>query len=240
VSRLPALVGLALHELWISFRLLLLLTLPLLGGLAVGMVPAELSGVRALEGSAWWFGVSLCASVALCAALAAGSVAIERQRGTIAWMAVRAVPRSAVLLSWFLAIGLVLLGGIALGAFSAWLVAIGRLPEPPDPAPFMAAVGAAGASALLVVAVALLVSVLPLSAAWAALLGLLVAAGMLVASLIGPLGATPSPTAGLGLLADLGASARPVGDGIRSTGSALAAAAVVLVLAAAILERRDL
>lgn len=240
MSRLPALVGLALHELWISFRLLLLLTLPLLGGLAVGMVPTELAGVRALEGAAWWLGVSLCASVALAAALAAGSLAIERQRGTIAWMAVRAVPRSTVLLSWFLAIGLVLLAGIALGAVSAWLVAIGRLPEAPDPGPFVAAVGAAGGAALLAVAVALLVSVLPLSAAMAAGLGMLLAGALLVASLIGPLGAVPSPTAGMGLLADLGATARPVGDALRSAGTALAAVAAVLVLAAAILERRDL
>ena len=240
MSRLPALVGLALHELWISYRLLLLLMLPLLGGLAVGLVPPGLASVRAVDGAAWWFGVSLCASVPLAAALAAGTVAIERHRGTIAWMAVRAVPRSAVLFSWFLAIALVLVVGIGLGAVSAWLVAIGSLPEAPDAGPFAAAVAAATGAALGVLAVALVLSVLPLPSPIASVLAALLGAGLLAAALLGPLGGVPLPLAGMGLLADLGAAARPIGDALRSTGTALAATAVLLVVAALVLERQDL
>lgn len=240
MSRLSTLVGLALHELWISYRLLLLLLLPLLGGLAVGAIPAELAGIRAVDGAARWYAVSLCASVTIGSAVAAGTVAAERGRGTIAWMAVRAVPRSAVLLSWFLAMGLVLLAGIALGAGAAWMAAISRLAEIPDAAPFVAASAAAAATALMALALAVLVGALPLAPGPAALLAMGLAGGLLAAAVLGPLASAPLPTAGMGLLADLSESARPVADAIQSTGMALVTVAGLLALAAVALERRDL
>ena len=129
MSRLLALVGLAAHELWISYRLLLLLTLPLLGGLAVGAIPAGLAGLRAVDGAARWYAISLCASVGIGAAVVSGTLAAERRRGTIAWMVVRAVPRSAVQLAWFIVVGGVMVFGIALGAAAAWLTATERLAE---------------------------------------------------------------------------------------------------------------
>ena len=239
MSRLLALVGLAAHELWISYRLLLLLTLPLLGGLAVGAIPAELAGLRAVDGAARWYAISLCASVGIGAAVVSGTLAAERRRGTIAWMVVRAVPRSAVQLAWFIVVGGVMVFGIALGAAAAWLTATERLAEIPDAAPLVAATIAAAAAALVALAAALVVAALPLAPVPAALLALLLSVGMLASAVLVPLTA-PLPNGGLGLLADLSGSARPIADALQSTGTALVAVAVLLVLAVVTLDRADL
>jgi len=50
----------------------------------------------------------------------------------------------------------------------------------------------------------------------------------------------PLPNGGLGLLADLSGSARPIADALQSTGTALVAVAVLLVLAVVTLDRADL
>lgn len=239
MSRLLALVGLAAHELWISYRLLLLLTLPLLGGLAVGAIPPDLAGLRAVDGAARWYAVSLCASVGIGAAVVSGTLAAERRRGTIAWMVVRAVPRSTVQLAWFVVVGGVMVVGIALGATAAWLTAIEQLAEIPDAAPLVAATIAAAAAALVALAAAMVVGALPLTPGPATLLSLLLSVGMLATSVMVPLTA-PLPTGGLGLLADLSRSTRPIADAFQSTGTALVAIAILLVLAVVTLDRADL
>ncbi|MDH4333683.1 MAG: hypothetical protein OEW24_00215 [Chloroflexota bacterium] len=239
MNRLLALAGLAAHELWISYRLLLLLTLPLLGGLAVGAIPAELAGLRAVDGAARWYAISLCASVGIGAAVVSATLAAERRRGTIAWMAVRAVPRSAVQLAWFVVVGGVMVVGIALGAAAAWLTAIEQLAEIPDAGPLVAATVAAAAAALVVLAGAMIVGALPLPPAVASVLSLLLGVGILASAVVVPLTA-PLPTGGLGLLANLSRSTRPIADALQSTGTALVAVAFLLLLAVVTLDRADL
>ncbi len=239
MSRLLALVGLAVHELWISYRLLLLLTLPLLGGLAVGAIPAELAGLRAVDGAARWYAISLCASVGIGAAVVSGTLAAERRRGTIAWLAVRAVPRSSVQLAWFIVMGGVMVLGITLGAAAAWFTATERLAEVSDAAPMVAATTASAAAALMVLAAAMVVGALPLAPAPASALSLLLGVGTLAATVVVPLTA-PLPTGGFGLLADLSRSSRPIADALQSTGTALVGVATLLVLAVLTLDRADL
>jgi len=239
MTRLRTLTGMALRELWISFRLIPVVGLPVIAGMGVTSLPPELAGVSAIGGASFWYAVGAGASISFAAALAASTIAHERRRGTMAWMSVRAVPRSAVLVSWFVAYGLLLAGGIALGAVGAWLAAVARAEAPIDPLPFVAAVMALACTALATLAAALCIGTL-LGRWTAAIVALLGCAALLAASIGGPLAGMLLPTAGIGLLADLGSGARPLGDALRSGGAALGTAAGLLVVAAVVLERADL
>lgn len=239
MRRLRTLTLMALHELWISFRLVPLIGLPVAGGMLVSAVPPELAGETAVGGAGFWYAIAAGAAICIASSLAALTMAYERRRGTVAWMAVRAVPRPSVLFSWFLAFAILLVIGIALGSVGAWLAAIDRAESPPDALPFAAAVGATAGTALAGVAAGLLLGTL-LPILPATLLALAVSGGLVVVGIVAPLNAVPLPVGGLALLSHLDSIARPVAGALQSAGAALAAAAVLLVVAAAGLERSDL
>jgi hypothetical protein len=239
MRRLLTLTRMALHELWISFRLIPLIGLPVVGGMLVAAVPPEFAGETAVGGAGFWFAVAGAAVVASATAMAALTMAHERRRGTLAWMAARAVPRPSVLFSWFLGFAILLVLGLALGSVGAWLAAIGRSETTPDAIPFGAAVGATAATALAGVAVGLLIGTL-LPSMPATILALAVSAALVAVPFVVPLDAVPLPLGGLAILTHLDSAARPVAGALESAGAALAAAAAVLVLAAAGLERSDL
>lgn len=236
---LLTLTRMALRELWISFRLIPLVGVPVLGGLLVSAIPPEFAGETAVGGASFWFGVGAAVGICVASGLAALTVALERRRGTAAWMAVRAVPRSTVLASWFLAFALLVCLGLALGGVGAWLAAIGRAETSPDALPFAAAVVATCGIALVAVAAGLLIGT-TLPTLPATLLALAVTAPLVAVAFLVPLSALPLPIAGLGMLTHLESAARPVAGALQSAGAALAAAAVLLVLAGAGLERSDL
>ena len=236
---LRTLTRMALHEMWISFQLIPLIGLPLVGGMLVTVVPPEFAGETAVGGAAFWYAVAAGATICIASGLAALTMARERRRGTVAWMAVRAVPRSAVLVSWFLAFALLLIVGIGLGSLGAWLTAISNAETTPDAIPFAAAVAAAAGAALAAVAAGLLLgAVLP--ARPAMLLAFALSGGLVAATVLTPPSALASPTGGISLLAHMDSIARPLAAALQSTGAALAAAAALLVLAGAGLERSDL
>jgi ABC-type transport system involved in multi-copper enzyme maturation permease subunit len=239
MKRLWTLTRMALHELWISFRLIAVIGLPVLGGMLVIAVPSDLAGVTAVGGAGFWYAVAACAAISIASGLAAGTMAHERRRGTVAWMAVRAVPRSAVLFSWFVAFGMLLTVGIALGSIGAWLAATSRAEAPPDVVPFAAAIGATVCAAFVCVAAGLLIGIF-LRTVPATALALVLGAALLAVAIVTPLRGLPSPTGGISLLAHLDAAARPIGYALQSAGVALAAAAVLLVVARLALERSDL
>lgn len=239
MRRLRTLTRMALHELWISFRLIPLVGLPVVGGMLVSAVPPEFAGETAVGGSGFWYAVAAGSAICAGASLAALTMARERRRGTVAWMAVRAVPRPSVLFSWFLGFALLLLLGLALGSVGAWLAALGRAETTPDAMPFAAAVGATAATAMAAVAVGLLLGA-TLPALPATLLALAVTAALVTLPFVAPLSAIPLPLGGLALLAHLDVVARPVAGALQSAGAALTAASILLVLAAAGLERSDL
>lgn len=239
MNRLRTLTWMALHEMWISFRLIAVIGLPLLGGLLAIAVPPDLAGVTAVGGAAFWYAVGACVAIVATAALAAGTMAHERRRGTVAWMAVRAVPRAAILFSWFVAFGSLLAAGIVFGSIGAWLAALSRAEVTPDAIPFALAVGATLGAALAAVAAGLLIGTF-LPTIPATLLAVAVGAVLLAAAIVTPPGGLPTPTGGIGLLAHLDGASRPIGDALRSAGAALAATAILLLLAAMALERSDL
>jgi ABC-type transport system involved in multi-copper enzyme maturation permease subunit len=239
MKRLWTLTGMALHEMWISFRLIVVLGVPLLGGILVIVLPPDLVGETAIGSTGYWYAVVTSAAICIATGLAAGTIAHERRRGTVAWMAVRAVPRSAVLLSWFVAFGILLMAGIVLGSGGAWLTAVSRAETPPEIVPFAATIGATVGAALTCVAAGLFIGTF-LRTIPATLLALALGGAVLAAAVALPPASLPIPTAGIGLLAHLDAAARPIGDALVSTGAALGATAVLLVLAGLSLERSDL
>jgi ABC-type transport system involved in multi-copper enzyme maturation permease subunit len=239
VRRLSTLTRMALHELWISFRLIPLMGLPVVGGMLVSAVPAEFAGETAVGGASLWYAVAAGLVSCVASALAALTMAHERRRGTVAWMAVRAVPRSSVLFSWFLAFAVLLVVGLALGSVGAWLSAIGRAETSPDALPFAAAVAAAAGTALVAVAAGLLIGA-TMPTLPATILALVVSATLVVAAFLAPLSALPLPIGGLGLLTHLDSAVRPVAGALQAAGAALTAAAILLVLAGVGLERSDL
>ena len=238
MRRLVTLTRMALHELWISFRLIPIVGLPVVGGMLVSAVPEEFAGETAVGGAGFWYAVMAAAAIAIASALAALTMAHERRRGTLAWMASRAVPRPSVLFSWFLGFAILLILGLSLGSFGAWLAALSRAETTPDAIPFAAAVGATAATALAAVAAGLLLgTTLP---ALPAIVLAVAASAVLLLPFLAPLSAIPLPLGGLALLSHLDAAARPVAGALQSAGAALIAATVLLVLAAAGLERSDL
>jgi ABC-type transport system involved in multi-copper enzyme maturation permease subunit len=205
----------------------------------ISAIPPELAGETAVGGAGFWYAVVAAVAICIASGLAALTMAHERQRGTIAWMAARAVPRSSVLFSWFLAFAILLVVGLALGSVGAWLAAISRAESPPDALPYSAAVAAAAGTALAGVAAGLLIGAL-LPTLPATLLALAVSAPLVTAAFLVPLSALPLPLGGLGLLTHLDSAVRPVAGALQSAGAALTSAAVLLVLAGAGLERSDL
>ena len=236
---LLTLTRMALRELWISFRLIPLVGVPVLGGMLISAIPPEFAGETAVGGAGFWYAVAAGVGTCVASGLAALTMALERRRGTAAWMAVRAVPRSTVLASWFLAFALLVCLGLALGSVGAWLAAIGRAETSPDALPFAAAVGATAGTALAAVAAGLLIGI-TLPPAPAILVAVAVTALLVGAPLLVPLSALPLPIGGLGLLTHLDSAVRPVTSALQSAGAALVAAAVLLVLAGAGLERSEL
>jgi hypothetical protein len=243
VSRFLTVAGLALRELWISFRLLVTVAALLLAALPTAVLPSTPTEVA---GMAWTplqlFAVGLAAALALVAGLAAATLAGERRRGTIGWLVNRAVPRSIVLLAWFSTYALVIALGLIAPAALAWLTQPEAHEGAGGPAAFVAPMVAAWAAGLVAVALGLLLgSRLP--AMPSAALTILVVGGLLVpaaAGVLPDLASSSAPGAGLAVLAALGEAARPIADSLRSAGAALTAAGVTLAVGSAALSRADL
>jgi hypothetical protein len=244
VSRFLTVAGLALRELWISFRLLVVVGALLLAALPTALlapaVPFEMAG------TSWTplqlFAIGLSAALALVAGLAAATLASERQRGTIGWLVNRAVPRPIVLLGWFSAFALVNALAIAPSAALAWLTQGEASQGIGGPAAFVAPVVAAWAAGVAAVTLGLLLGSL-LPGLPAAMITILVVAGLLVPAASGVLPALavlPAPGAGLAVLGGLHEAARPIGDSLRAAGASLTLAAAALVLGSAALGRADL
>jgi hypothetical protein len=239
VSRLLALTRMALRELFISYRMVPIVGLPILAGLVVSVVPPEIGGLGALAGAAHLLALGLAVALPVIGAIAAATLASERHRGTLAWMAVRAVPRSAVVMAWFLAFAILLTVGIAFGGAGAWLAALERAETPLDPGPFTVVVASTLAIGLLVVAVGLVVGSLT-GPRLSALLTAALTGATLVWALFGPQVGNQVVTGALSILNGLDLAIRPIGDAVGSAGLSLACAAGLLVIAAASIERADL
>jgi hypothetical protein len=228
-----ALTRMAVRELWISFRLLLLIALPVIAGLVALLLSSDPE--RTQPALAW--GTAVVAAVA--SGVAAAAWATERRRGTAGWLTMRAVPRASILIAWFVGLATPMLVGIAAGSLLVWL-GTGIQPVPPLDAPaYVTLVGAAAGAALQALAIGLLFGSFlpPRLAAFVALLasGALLGAGLFIMP-EPPL----IPTAGVGLLDRAMDLLRPMADGLQALGLSLALTGLLLGVSLLIFDRVDL
>ena len=219
---------LAVRELWISFRLLMLLAAYVGVGALVALVPAP--GSTAMTR----LSIGLAAAVIVGAAIAAGALASERVLGRAGWLVTRSISRGTVLVGWFVAVGGVSLVGLVAAAALGWLAASPSVAQV-QPAPFAAIVGGVAAQGLALIAIGLLLGALlaPVPASGAALVaGILVAAASYFV--------LPDALSPLGALAALPSLDRPVAAGVQGAGIGLATTAVALGFARVALGRADL
>ena len=232
MSQAITVVWLATRELWMTFRLLLVLIVSVGAGAVVGLVPAPLP--EAMTRLAAGFGLA----IVVAAAVAAWSLAEGRLSGRAGWLITRSVARATYLFGWYGALLLVGGGGLAGGALLGWLsippgsVAI-------DAAEYGAAIAGVAATYGLALAVGLLAgSLLRPRAAMIVTIALCAVATLLVILLPGA--AAWLPGEALVALARAADAEAVVDEALRAAGIGLALAAAVLVGCRVALERTDL
>lgn len=232
MSQAGVVTRLAVRELWITFRLMLLLVAFVGAGAAVALLPA------ALPVTMQRLAMGLGAATLLVAVIAAWSLADERGRGRAGWLVARSVSRGTLLGGWFVAVSSVALAGLAAAAVLGWLAATGvslRL----DPVAFAALLAATASTVVAAAALGLLAGAIlrPPLAALVAAVGCGVA---LVAVWLLPNAGGLVPGSAFLELAALSDGAISVADAWRSAGAALIAAGLLLVLGRVALGRAEL
>ena len=222
--------GLALRELWISFRLLAILGFVLAGGVAIALVRL----IDPIAAPLPWLAGGIALAAAFVAGLSAWSFSSERRRGAAAWLVGRSVPRSGVLFGWLLALAAPLVGGFVLVAVFGWL-----LQSTATPAAYTAAAAAVLADLFVALAIGLLFGTI-LAPAPAALLAVLLLVAPAAAKGAGIVVGVPLPGDGLRLFAELPARQQPVADALFAAGTSLVAAALLLLVARLAVERTEL
>lgn len=223
---------LALRELWISFRLLLVLVAFTGAGAAVALLPAPLPttmGRLAL-------GLGMATLVA--SAVAAWSMADERRTGRAGWLISRSVPRRTFLTGWFAALagvaGLAVTGAAALGWLAAVSVSV-RL----EPIGYAGLAVGIGATTMAAIALGLLAGAL-LPGRGAATLAMLACLLAGAAAWLLPIDATLVPGGAYAALAALLEPGSSLAPGLRAAGVGLGATAILLVAARAAVEGAEL
>ncbi|MDQ2934488.1 MAG: ABC transporter permease subunit [Chloroflexota bacterium] len=232
MSLVSAVTWLALRELWISFRLIVVIALFLLAGALVALQP----GVG-LQEPAGWYAIGLAVASIAAGVMTADTLAGERRRGTAAWLASRAVPRVTLLVGWFLALLAAGMVGLVPGAALAWLSILPAVPSL-DPSRFAIVVLAVGSGAQAALALGMLAGAL-VPPRRAALLTLSLCAMVAAGALAMPAARSLTPTSGYFLLAEI-STEWPLGHALQAIGIGLASAAILLGAAGLALERADL
>lgn len=232
MSQAITVARLATRELWMTFRLLLVLLASVGAGAVVGLLPAPLP--EAMTRLTAGFGLALVVA----AAVAAWSLAEERLSGRTGWLITRSVARATYLFGWYAALLLVAVGGLAAGALLGWL-SIPPGSEVIDATEYVAAIAGVAATYGLALAVGLLAGALLRPRGAMVVAFVLCAVGALLVILL-PNVAAWLPGGALVALARA-AEAEPVADeALRAAGIGLALAAAVLVGCRVAFERTDL
>ena len=228
MSQTGVVARLALRELWISFRLLLLLAAYVGAGAIVALVPAAPSTVLVR------LAIGVAAAMIAGAAIAGWSLSRERALGRAAWLATRSIPRATILVGWFAALTVISLVGLFAAGALGWLAAAApgaRL----DPLAYGVTFAAIACGAIGMLALGLLVGTLlrPSAAAVvAAVAGITLAGAAWVAD--------PRVASPLELLTQLPQLPSPISVALQGGGAGLAVAGLLLVLARVVIDRADL
>lgn len=223
---------LAIHELWITFRLLLALVAFVAAGAVAALIPAPPTVALSR------LGLGLGVATAVAAAIAAWSLGAERTTGRAGWLVTRTVSRGTYLLGWYAALAIVATAGLAAAAALGWL-SIASAAVGASRGAYVASNAAIGTGVLVAVALGLVAGcVLPrVPAALAA--ASITASGIFA----GAVGAAPLPLplgTAVRLLPEAATSSAALPATLRATGVGLVTAAVLLVLARILIERAEL
>jgi len=232
MSQATTVARLATRELWMTFRLLLVLIVSVGAGAVVGLLPARLPETMAR------LAAGLGLAIAVAAAVAAWSLAEERVSGRAGWLVTRSVARSTYLAGWYFALVLVPAIGLAAGALLGWLaIPAGAVTVPPAEylSVFLAVATTLGAT----VALGLLAGALVRPRA-AMVVTLVVCGAAAAGAILAQELAAWLPGGSLLLLARVAGSDSVMADALRAAGIGLALTAVVLVACRVALERTDL
>jgi hypothetical protein len=231
VSQAVTVARLATRELWMTFRLLLVLIVAVGAGAVVGLLPAP--PVETMARLAAGLGVA----ITVAAAIAAWSLAEERVSGRAGWLITRSVARGTYLAGWFTALVLVAAVGIIAGAVLGWLSVSSTASV--NAGDYVVVIVAVAATLLVAVAAGLLAgALLRPRAAMVAIVSACAAAA--AAAVLAPDVAQWLPGGALVLLGDVAGPEPIVADALRAAGISLALAAVVLAICRVAFERADL
>ena len=228
MSQTGVVTWLALRELWITFRLLILLALYVGAGAAVALLPAPLSTTLLR------LAIGVAAAMVAGAAIAGWSLSRERTLGRAAWLATRSIPRGTILVGWFAALTLVSIIGIAAVGVLGWLAA--STPGASlDPLAFGLTFAAIACGAIGLLALGLLAGTL-LRPSAAAVVAAVAGVSLAVAAWV----ADPRVASPLELLTQLPQLPSPISVAVQGAGAGLAVAALLLLLARVVIDRVDL
>ncbi|HEX5579590.1 MAG TPA: hypothetical protein VFY43_07995, partial [Candidatus Limnocylindria bacterium] len=162
MRRFGTVTGLALRELWISYRLLLGVGILILAALPGAVLPhtTPVLALTPLESPLTWFAIGLALALAAIGGMAAAALAGERRRGSAGWLVIRAVPRPVILLGWFAAFGVLLALGLVPAATLVWLTVAAPTSDLADTWPFVAPLLGAWAAGAAAIGVGLLLGAL--------------------------------------------------------------------------------
>ena len=233
MSRAGVVTWLAIRELWMSFRLLVVLIVTVVAGAVAALVPAPLPVL--MERLA----VGLAAAAAVAGAVAAWSFATERRRGRSGWLIARAMPRASYLTGWFAALAVIVAAGHVGASALGWLAAV-NVSVGLDVAAFVTAMAATLAASMAALSLGTLAGVLWPRVAAAGVV-LVAAIGLAVVVVGSQVPAEALPVAGaFVVLAELREGAVAPGPALVAAGIALVAAGTLLAGARVALERVEL
>ncbi|MGI8659297.1 MAG: hypothetical protein ACR2K4_11115 [Candidatus Limnocylindria bacterium] len=217
---------LAIRELWMTFRLLILLAAYLGGAALVALVPAPPSVVLGR------LAIVLAVAGIVGAVITAWSLSQDRVRGRFGWLVTRAIRRRTILNGWFAALTLITVSGVTAAGMIGWAAAGTSGPMNPSAFGVSMISVACGAVALVTLGLALgswlrpRLAVLATAAISAATIGV----GWIL---------LPGPILPFEALADLLRSDRPISLALQGAGASLALAVALLVAAGLVLGRAD-
>lgn len=231
MSQAVTVARLATRELFMTFRLLLVLLVSAGAGVIVGLLPAPSGEMTRLAAG---FGIA----IVVAAVVAAGSLAEERLSGRTGWLITRSVARATYLLGWYGALLLVAVGGLAAGALLGWLSI------PPgsvviDVTEYVAAIAGVAATGGLALAVGLLAGAL-LRPRRAMIVTIALCAVATILVILLPTLTVWLPGGPLVALARTPEAEPVVEEALRAAGIGLVLAAAILVGCRVALERADL
>lgn len=142
---LVSLGRLSVRDLWISYQLLIVVTLLGLLGLVAPLagvwIPRLLDStapVAATTQALGWYGLGLTGAGVVVAVVAARRMAVNRARGTAAWLLAAPVSRGSFFAGWMIGIFAAVLAGMFVSATTAWFT-VASLSTGVDAARFVSA-----------------------------------------------------------------------------------------------------